>query len=147
MILCFCTSTFSFDRFSIPENEGKRFYSLEIQRNTHTHARLCSLSSSLLLFTNMLQMKANFFYKKLFFYLVFMVGLRTIELIVLRWDDDESVENGLKVIVRHSKTDQAGRGFYFVIPVAVVSSSASSTATTTTSTFLGICPVALFSLY
>jgi hypothetical protein len=34
-----------------------------------------------------------------------------------------------------------------VIPVAVVPSSASSTETTTTSTFPGICPVALFSLY
>jgi hypothetical protein len=38
-------------------------------------------------------------------------GLRTIALTELRWDDVESVESGLRVIVRHSKTDQEDMDF------------------------------------
>jgi integrase len=62
----------------------------------------------------------------------FYGGLRTSELTELRWNDIELTEQGIKVTIRHSKTDPAGNGHVFIIPSNKMDAS--------------VCPVNLLSL-
>jgi integrase len=62
-------------------------------------------------------------------------ALRCNELTVLEWEDvlDETSQGVLRVTIRHSKTDKAGKGFEFVIP--------------SNPEYPEICPIRLFHLY
>jgi integrase len=58
----------------------------------------------------------SYFIHKLAFLIGLYGGLRIGELGLLNFEDIEEVSNGLRIIIRRSKTDQAGEGNVFIIP-------------------------------
>jgi integrase len=113
------------------------YFSNGKDNNTSQRKLQFSLEFKSKITSNEHRMSVNTFCKYWYYYLDSTVGMRTIELTDLRWNDIEVSEQGIKVTIRYSKSDSAGNAYVFIIPSNKGDASVCPESSATLQNFIG----------